>query len=127
MFKAKTRFDAAIVVRQWGFGIHFAQIPDAEIAAQVLALTNHPGIILDDEPRDSTGYVLKASEISPTHKEEGQRFYYWLKVSPVFDVLGLARSFSNYLEENHDFRMRLINEIPPGTYEIEESFILIEP
>lgn len=122
--KVKPRFDAAIVAHCWGFCIYLAEIPDAEIVASIVALTKHNGILFHAGTRDSCGYIIEASELSPTHKEPLQRLCYWLKVSPVFDVLGVAKTFSSHLEDSHGFSTRLINEIPEGKYDIEESSIL---
>ena len=83
-------YDAAIVCLQRELELYFAEIPDLQIAN-----------FLSDLPTQNKG-------IKTNCQDEKQRLYYWLDVTPVFDVQQVARTIADHLCQEHGLTVRLI-------------------
>lgn len=112
MIKLSPSYDAAIVCMKVGISVQFAGIPDAKIGDDFYGLTiQHKGIEIPGEYQ-SVGY--STAHGLPGQKLDRQRLYYWIAVTPIFDLEVVGRTIANYLNKEHDLSVRILFETPNG-------------
>ena len=103
MIELSPSYDSAISTYAEGLSIRFAGIPEIQIANDIYGLVDrHKGITMPSESQSAT--LIYDEDITP----ERQRLYYWLYVSPVFDIEEVAEEIAMYLNEQHELSVRLI-------------------
>ena len=103
MIELSPSYDSAISTYAEGLSIRFAGIPEIQIANDIYGLVDrHKGITMPSEAQSAI--LIYDEDIAP----ERQRLYYWLYVSPVFDIEEVAEEIATYLNEQHELSVRLI-------------------
>jgi len=103
MIELSPSYDSAISTYDEGLSIRFAGIPEIQIANDLYGLVDrYKSLTMPSDAQSAT--LIYDEDIAP----DRQRLYYWLYVSPVFDIEEVAEGIAMYLNEQHELSVRLI-------------------